>query len=174
MGGMGQPNINDFHKQLKFSEQASHEPFWQAIYEKAFPDMVNNMVCTGKNQGQFLGIDRVVQLKSGKTLYIDEKKRTGEWDDILLEYISNDQTGSLGWIEKDLLIDYLAYAFILSKRCYIYPWEILRRAWIYYKDDWLKHYKIPPAKNKHYSTLSVAIPIKKLNAAVKNAMVIQL
>lgn len=166
--------MNDFKEQLKYSENASHEPFWQAIYKKAFPDMVSNMVCDGNNQSQRLGIDRVIHLKSGKTLYVDEKKRTKEYRDVLLEYISNDKTGAPGWMEKDLLIDYLAYAFMPSRRCYLYPWQMLRRVWIHYKNAWIQEYKIPPAKNRYYNTLSVAIPTKVLNDAVKTAMIIQL
>jgi hypothetical protein len=166
--------MNNFEEQLKFSEQASHEPFWQAVYEKAFPDMVNNMVCTGKNTNQCLGIDRVIQLKSGKTLYVDEKKRTKVYSDILLEYISNDKTNAPGWMEKDLQIDYLAYAFMPTKRCYLYPWQMLRRAWINYKDCWIKNYGTQSAPNKYYNTLSVAVPIEELNVTVKRAMIIQL
>ena len=83
--------INDFHEDLAYSEEASEEEFWDAIYRKAFPDMISHMPCPCKGPGQKLGIDRVIQLISSKTLYIDEKKRRDVWDDVLLEYLSNDK-----------------------------------------------------------------------------------
>lgn len=175
MGVLGQSNkINNFHERLDFSVKASHEEFWEAVYRKAFPDMESHMQCLKKCQGQYLGIDRVIQLTSGKTLYIDEKKRETEYDDILLEYISNDRTNSPGWIEKELLIDYLAYAFMKSKRVYIFPWLILRRVWKNFGEEWKLKYTLSPAKNNGYNTISVAVPTKELLNCIKNAMIIQL
>lgn len=170
---MSTAKIHNFNERLAFSEKAGHEDFWQAVYRKAFPDMVFAKFCTGKCQGQYLGIDRVIQLETGKTLYIDEKKREKDYPDILLEYLSVDTTNAPGWIEKDLKIDYLAYAFMPSKRCYLFPWELLRRVWKHFKADWKKKYNIPPAKNYGYSTHSVAVPIPELLNVVKNAMIIQ-
>ncbi len=172
---MGQSGIavHDFEEQLEFSEAASDEPFWDAVYQKAFPDMVGQFACKGNNTGQRLGIDRVVQLASGKTLYIDEKKRRKVYDDILLEYISVDTTGALGWMEKDLSIDYLAYAFMPTGRVYLFPWEILRRAWRLYKADWMDKYRKVPAQNPGYRTWSVAVPIKVLRQAVSSASSVQ-
>ena len=167
-------NCHDFNERLNYSEQAGHEDFWNAIYEKAFPSMVFHKLCTGNCQGQFLGIDRVIQLSSGKTLYIDEKKREQEYGDILLEYISVDTTGAKGWIEKDLQIDYLAYAFMQSKRCYLLPWQLLKRVWRHYGQEWIKKYPKIEAQNKTYKTISVAIPIPILINTLKNAMIIQL
>ncbi len=173
---MGQPNldIHNFTEQLEYSEQASDELFWDAIYRKSFPNLVNHMIASGDIKSQRMGIDRVVFLSNGKTLYIDEKKRRKEWGDILLEYISVDKTNAPGWIEKDLSIDYLAYAFMASQRVYLYPWDMLRRAWNYYKPEWIDAYKRVEAKNNGYTTISVAVPIDVLQNAVSLATVIQL
>ena len=166
--------VNDFYERLEFSQKAGHEDFWQAIYKKAFPSMEFAKLCSDKCQGQFLGIDRVIYLKSGKTLFIDEKKREKDYPDILLEYISNNTTNSQGWIEKDLLIDYLAYAFMPSKRCYVLPWELLRRTWIKHKTRFIEKFPKIEAQNEKYKTISVAIPIETLLNCIKAAMVIQL
>jgi len=173
---MGQSGIavHDFDERLRYSEAASEEPFWDAVYHKAFPTLVNHMLCSGDTQSQRLGIDRLIVLSSGKVLAIDEKKRSRDYPDILLEYLSNDTTGAPGWIEKDLQIDYLAYAFMPSQRVYLYPWEMLKRAWRNFRDEWLDLYKIPPARNKGYRTHSVAVPISILHSAVNRAMIIQL
>lgn len=173
-GSRGEMKINYFKEDLVFSEEASEEWFWQEVYQQAFPDMINNIHCTGDNQGQRLGIDRLIYLQSGKVLFIDEKKRRKIYDDILLEYLSNDKTGALGWIEKDLLIDYLAYAFIPNKVCYLFPWHILRRTWIKLGDQWKNDYKKIESENLGYKTISLAIPIMILRKAVSTAAVIQL
>lgn len=165
--------IHDFHKQLDFSLLASHEPFWNAVYAKAFPTMVD-LKTVDDMAKQRIGIDRVIYLKNGKEILIDEKKRTEVWQDILLEYISVDTTGAPGWIEKDLAIDYIAYAFMPIQTVYLYPWDFLKRAWNHYKEEWLPKYQHVPAYNNGYVTYSLAVPIKVLQNAVTSASIIKL
>jgi len=119
-----------------------------------------------------MGIDRIIMLANGQSISIDEKKRGKVYGDILLEYISVDTTGAPGWIEKDLVIDYLAYAFIPSKRCYLFPWLLLRRAWRQFGEGWKEKYCKIIAQNNGYQTISVAVPIEILQAAVASACVI--
>ena len=166
--------MNKFRRDLEYSILASDASFWDRIYIKAFPNMVGNMVCSGLNKSQLAGIDRVIHLSSGRTIYIDEKKRRAEYDDILLEFISVDTTGAPGWIEKDLSIDYLAYAFMQSQRVYLFDWLMLRRAWIRYKQDWKKQYKTIVAVNQGYKTYSLAVPTNILMQSIKTASIIQL
>ena len=165
---------HDFKEQLAYSEEASGESFWDAVYRKAFPNMVNHMLASGDHDSQRRGIDRVVMLSNGRTLYIDEKKRKKDYPDILLEYISCDTTDAPGWMEKDLSIDYLAYAFMPSQRVYLLDWLMLRRAWERYSKEWKEKYDCVPAQNVGYKTWCVAIPIPVIMSAVKNATIIQL
>ena len=180
-GILGATKIRNFKDDLAFSELASEEPFWQAVYRKAFTDMVGNIQCKGKCQGQHLGIDRLIYLKSGKTLYIDEKKRRKVYPDFDLEYLSVDKTGAPGWIEKDLLIDYLAYAFMPLERCYLFPWHLLKRVWRNFGTQWKEKaqikrdgFSIIKSDNGDYNTYGVGVPIKILTAEIKNATIIQL
>ncbi len=166
--------IHDFKERLNYSEEASTESFWLAIYKKAFPNFVNFMPCPADSQSQRMGIDRVILLANGKVIRIDEKKREKNYSDILLEFESNSVSRAVGWMEKDLFIDYLAYAFMESKTVYLFPWDLLRRTWIHYRTSWLKEYRIVSAKNKNYITSSVAIPIGVLQNAIKTAAVIKL
>ena len=166
--------IHDFAERLKYSAAASDEPCWEAIYRKAFPDFVSMANCDSDTQLQRLGVDRVVCLGSGRILKIDEKKREKEYQDILLEYISVDTTGALGWMDKPLLIDYLAYAFMPTKRVYLLGWDLLRRAWLNYKSEWIRQYPRIEAKNATYTTISVAVPIAKILDSVRTAAIIQL
>lgn len=171
---MGESSVNNFREDLVFSQAASDEAFWNAIYIKAFPNLVNQMLTSGDTKAQRMGIDRVLHLSNGRTIYIDEKKRRREYNDILLEYVSVDRTGKPGWIEKDLSIDYLAYAFMQSQRVYLYPWLLLRRAWLQYGSGWISQYGTVTAKNRTYNTLSVPVPTSILKKAVSTASVIQL
>ena len=171
---MGQSGVNTFREDLAFSEAASDETFWDKVYKKAFPNLVNQMLTSGDTKAQRMGIDRVLHLSNGRTIYIDEKKRRREYNDILLEYVSVDRTGAPGWIEKDLSIDYLAYAFMQSRRVYLYPWLLLRRAWLQYGGSWKNQYGTITAKNSTYNTLSVPVPTAVLKKAVSTASIIQL
>ena len=168
-----QTGNNDFNSDLEFSLDASLENFWDEVYEKAFPDMIGSEICKDIHW-QKQGVDRVVYMGTGHSVHIDEKVRREVWPDILLEYLSNSRIGATGWINKPLSIDYLAYAFLPTKRVYLFPWPMLRRAWIEYKELWKGSYKKVRAQNHGYHTLSVAVPISELRIKVNNAMIIQL
>lgn len=172
---MGQPGvIHSFVNDNNYSFAASDEPFWDAVYRKAFPNMVSHIANPIDSPAQRMGIDRSILLTSGKTLYVDEKKRREVYDDVLLEYLSNDKTGAPGWIEKDLNIDYIAYAFMPTKQCLLLPWPILQRAWSAYGNHWKATYFNVPAKNPTYTTYSVAVPIKELRKAIGQATLVKL
>jgi len=166
--------VHDFNERLSWSQDASCEEFWDGIYHKAFPNLVGHLANPEDSASQRAGIDRVLFLTSGKTLYIDEKKREKVWQDILIEYISADSTSSPGWIEKDLPIDYLAYAFMPIKRCYLFDWRMLQRAWKEFKVDWKNQYRTVTARNERYNTLSLAVPITILRSAISRSAIIEL
>ena len=110
----------DFHADNGYSLASSSEAFWLAVYKKAFYNLLTQELCTDLDK-QRQGVDRVLYLANGNVLYVDEKKRAREYEDILLEYTSALERNTPGWIAKDLTIDYLAYGFMQSKRCYLFP-----------------------------------------------------
>lgn len=178
---------HDFEASLAWGESASEEQFWEAVYFRAFPGIVSLSRSGRDNVAQrVLGIDRYVHLSSGKTLAIDEKRRRKDWGDVLLEWMSDDVSGAPGWIEKDLQIDFLAYGFVESKRCLLFCWPMLRRAWLRFGDEWKQKaeqgadgFKVVVADNVgrsggRYRTHGVAVPTSELLAAVKNAAIIDL
>jgi len=157
--------IHDFAEDLGWSQAASHEPFWQAVYTKAFPDMIGNMLAEGDTEAQRLGIDRWVHLSTGKVLAIDEKKRSGDWPDVALEYHHEGKPGMLGWIEKPLQVDFIAYAYMPSKTCLLLPWLLLRRTWLAHRAEWkdmakreVGGFKLIKAPNREYTTHSIGVP----------------
>ena len=168
----------NFHDDMGWSLTGRHEPFWNAVYHKAFPNLVQTELCSDIPR-QKQGIDRLLYLSNGKTLTVDEKKRKKVYGDILLEVISNEAYGTPGWMEKDLSIDYLAYAFMPIQRCYLFPWPMLRRAWCQYGDKWRSEYgtrrsstDVEETGKIVYWTVNVPVPIEVLRRAVSTAAII--
>ena len=166
--------VHNFKDSYEKAENEKNDPFWLSVYEEAFPNMVSAMAARKYSDAQKAGIDRVILLSNTRSLYIDEKLRFKEYSDILLEYMSNDRHQTKGWMDKDLAIDYLAYAFVESKKCYLFDWQMLKRTWKYYRNIWIKEFGTVTAKNKGYNTLSVPVPTELLLSKVSKASIIQL
>lgn len=171
---MGQSK--QFIDNLAYSLAASDEPFWETAYRKMFSNF-RSMELIEDREEQRKGIDRRVFLENDMTLLIDEKKRPKTWGDVLLEYVSVDRPFKPGWIEKDNTIDFIAYAFMDTRKVYFFSWQSLRRAWLIHKAEWLElgkerrnGFRIVLANNPTYVTHSLAVPIRTLYAAVTAAM----
>ena len=157
---------NDFHRDLQFSHSAEDLPLWGVIYNKAFPGNHGFANMRDNGQTQYLGIDRTIILSSGKAIYVDEKIRRKDYGDILIEYISNDQKKTKGWAEKPLFCDYIAYAILPSKMCYLMPVPQLQKAWLENKQIWLSMYGKKEAENRYYKTINCPVPINVLFKAI--------
>lgn len=167
--------FHSFKERNAWSLAAKQEAFWEAIYQKAFPSLVKCEPVTDRAL-QLQGVDRLLTLSNGITLTIDEKARERFYsNDILIEYRHEGEYNAPGWIEKDLTIDYLAVGYVPSRRCYLFDWRMLRRAWIHYKDAWMPKYEHKSAKNDNgrYTTWSLIVPTAELQRAVTTASVIE-
>lgn len=169
--------VHDFKESLEISHGYESAPWWPIVYRKAFPSFLSMASVRDDGWAQRGGIDRIVVLKSGKTLSIDEKVRKEKWPDILLERWSDRKGRTPGWIQKSLACDYIAYAFIPTQECYLLPFQQLRSAWRKYGRDWIVKaeveedgFRIVPALNKGYITESVAVPIKTVMSALSDVM----
>jgi len=177
--------VHDFGESLAKSHAAEDLPFWKEVYRKSFPTMIGmyNHRQDGDHQRQ--GIDRSIVLENSKQILIDEKVRyknqtTGKiYDDILLEYWSNEGMRVPGWVCKPLLCDYIAYAIAPLGICYLLPVLQLQSAWSLYGQKWIAEFtsKIGGpirAKNKctggTYTTVSIAVPAKTLYPAIGAAL----
>jgi hypothetical protein len=170
---------HDFATSLALSKEHENASWWPEIYSRAFPGHLSSVSVRENGWAQRGGIDRVVTLKSGKTVTIDEKVRLKDHDDILLERWSDKAKRVPGWIQKDLACDFIAYAFVPSQRCYLFPALTLRRAWQLEGRRWCElaeeesgGFKIVHADNGHYVTESIAVPTELLLSAVRQAMVV--
>lgn len=176
--------VHDFHKSLALSHQHESAPWWDAVYQSAFPGFLSAVSVRNDGWAQRGGIDRVVTLKSGKIVTIDEKVRGKNYNDILLERWSDRSAGSAGWIQKDLACDFIAYAFVPDRRCYLLPFLLLRRAWQQNGRTWIQKaanrvegFSTVEAHNvgafgKSYTTETIAVPTATLLNALQTAQVI--
>ena len=165
--------IHDFKECLERSNNYSNEPWWEGVYKNAFPTMKEMVNIPDDGWAQRAGIDRILILNSGKTLYIDEKVRESSYNDILLEYWSSIESKIPGWIAKDLATDFIAYVFKPTKKCYMLPFQLLRLSWKKNHREWVKNHRIVEAKNKNYTTVSVCVPIEILLESIKKSILIE-
>lgn len=163
-------NVHDFGGSLGKSREDSAAPFWEEIYRKAFADFGAMLPHPADGWAQRGGVDRTIILKSGKTIRVDEKLREGVWDDFLLERWSDRDRQTPGWIQQDLLCDFIAYAFRPSRTCHLLPFIPLRAAWRKYGREWITAYPQIEAINVRHVTVSVAVPIPVVLSAMNEAM----
>ena len=163
---------HDFNTSLAKSHAAEGWAGWEIIYRRAFPDfaaMINHRL-DGWHQRQ--GVDRSVILSNSKQILIDEKVRgrnakTGKvYEDIALEFLSNEQRQTPGWVCKSLMADYIAYAILPLGKCYLLPVAQLQKAWSINGETWKRKYPIISAENTSWITLSVGVPVEILFPAM--------
>jgi hypothetical protein len=164
-------------KRLIESQNESRKPYWNKIYSDYFPSMVSSSFCDGDDsmKWQELGIDRIIFLKDGRRVYVDEKIRYKSYDqsDILLEESSSIEYGTPGWIEKDnQCSDYIFYHVIPTNKTYVLPTHSLRRAWVQHKEEWKEKYKKVLARNSRYTSLGWAVPVVSVFLAIAQSNVI--
>lgn len=168
-GGRG-VTVHSFAESLARSSAEADNPIWGEIYRKAFHNF-DSMTCVrADGWAQRGGIDRVLTLKSGKTLSVDEKVRAKDYGDVLLEYWSDERGRVPGWVAKDLACDFVAYAVLPARTCYLLPFQLLRRAWRANGADWVKRHRRILAENIGYTTVSVGVPVVELFAALNDSM----
>ena len=134
--------VHQFDKSLAFSHAAEDLPFWEEVYRCAFPTMVAMANHRQDGPHQRSGIDRSILLANSKQFLIDEKVRgrnriTGRvYEDIALEFLSDEERNQPGWVTKPLLADYIAYAIAPLGRCYLLPVPQLQQAWTENGERW--------------------------------------
>lgn len=169
--------LHSFADSLAASNSYSDAPWWLEVYRRAFPNLLTAVPIKPDGWAQRAGIDRVLQLACGRTYTVDEKVRTKDWPDFLLERWSDERRRVEGWIQKPLACDFLAYAFIPSSTCYLFPIAALQRAWRLHKREWVRQYGERRAENeqngRRWTTLSTPVPRQVLLSAVAEAMVLR-
>lgn len=103
------------------------------------------------------GVHRVLTLECGRTYAVDEKIRTVDWPDILLEQWSDEARRLPGWVQKPLACDFIAYAYAPSGTCFLLPVVPLQRAWRQHGPKWVELYGQRQARDPGYVWGSVPV-----------------
>lgn len=164
--------LHNFEQSLALSQSYSEAPWWLDMYRRAFPTLQSAVSVRNDGWAQRAGIDRVLTLACGRTVTIDEKVRTNDWPDILLEQWSDEARRVPGWVQKPLGCDLIAYAFAPSGRCYLLPVLLLQRAWRLNGREWILVYGQRRAQNVGYVSANVPVPIATLMQAMSDAMLV--
>ena len=192
---------HDFRERLDFSHRLADAPWWEPVYRRAFPDFVTMVDLRQDGWHQRAGRDRAIVLSTGRTLYVDEKGREKDWPDVAVEIWSQYPKGQRqaryprrpgaieGWSRKPLDCDFLAYAFVPSRRCHLFPFLGVRAAVVKHGAQWgqeaasnfessqrgqrphtgLRWIHSP---NRSYDTISLGVPLAQFLAAINDALTI--
>ena len=164
---------HNFGRSLAFSHEHADAPWWEIIYRTAFGKLLSCASVRQDGWAQRSGIDRIVITETGRQIKIDEKVRKEDWPDFLLERWSDEARRSPGWVQKPLDCEFVAYAFVPSATCYLFPTLTLQRAWQVYGRDWIGAYPEIRAYNEGWTTVSVAVPREVLLQALANATMVR-
>lgn len=178
--------IHDFAASLAWSQNWSEAPWWEPLYREAFPTMVGMRTIKRDGWAQRGAIDRLVDLRDGTRMKIDEKVREKHRDDILLETWSDKQRKTKGWAHpySDLTCDYIAYAFAPTCICYLLPYQTIRRVVKVQGDRWFElcyqrrdGFFLAETTSRHqgrtWKTEGMCIPTLVLLDAIRDALVIR-
>jgi hypothetical protein len=165
---------HNFDDSLALSQRYSEAGWWMDVYRRALPRLASAVSVRDDGWAQRGGIDRLLTLSCGRTYSVDEKVRTRDWPDILLEQWSDEGRRSPGWIQKPMACDFIAYAFAPSGTCYFLPVVPLQRAWRQHGRRWLEEYGTRRARNPGYVSVGVPVPRAVLLSAIAEAMVVSL
>jgi len=168
-------SVHDFNRQMEWSIESSSEKMFEDFYYKAFGSDLLEVEQVTDITLQRKGIDKVLHLKNGDTVYVDEKKRRKDYGDILLEVWSVKEKSVKGWVWSETKVtDYIIYAFMNSKRVFMLPFQLLKMAFNRCKNQWLAKYSIPPAhtirNGVKYTTENIAVPKEVLMSELKREM----
>jgi len=166
IGKFGAIKVNDFKVDLEWSLDSSEDELFNDFYYKAFPNIKEIEFCEDMER-QRKGFDKIIHFQNGNWFAIDEKKRRVDYGDILLEIWSVDKK-KRGWLYT-CQCDYIVYAIMPTKKIYLLPTLLLKKAWITNKDKWI-NYKPIIARNKTYVTESRSIKTDELLSAISNEM----
>jgi hypothetical protein len=158
-----------FRDSLALSESYG-DGWWLPIYRRAFPSLMSAVAVRNDGWAQRGGIDRLLTLACGRTYTVDEKIRTEDWPDVLLERWSDEAARSPGWVQKPLAADFIAYAHAPAATCVLLPVPALQRAWRQHGRQWIGLYGQRRARNASYTSVSVPVPRGVLMQAIVEAM----
>jgi hypothetical protein len=155
-----QPRVQPhFHDSLKLSNSVAQDARWEALYRAAWPGLLGAEYVTDVAL-QRLGYDRLLTLADASVIAVEEKYDAQAVENLFLEYWSNLEAETPGWIRKPLRCNYFCYVCPNIYTAYILPWPELQAAWVDQSEHWVKTYGAKYVRNPGYTTVGVAVPIE--------------
>ncbi len=174
--GQDDRRVFNFDVDLARSQRQACDPMWREVYAQAFPRF-QSMEYVIDIDGQRSGTDRLVTLAGGSVVRIEEKTDYTAYYNIFIEMWSDAERGVPGWIGRPLECDYIAYAFIERRQCYLLPYHALRRAYFLNARQWIKDYKIRDIPNvcngRRWTTKGIPVRIDRLRHDMNRALVVE-
>jgi len=120
------------------------EEGWQFFYRHQWPAAVEiKKMPLGATKEQYEGVDRIVRLRDGSTILVEDKNRfkneiTGlVYDDLLAEIFSNAEAGRVGWtVDPIKKTDWVGYAIWPLRKAYLIQAAPLREAVLKNEKAW--------------------------------------
>jgi len=165
-------HVHDFRTSLAESAAWADAGWWMDLYRRAFPTLISAVSVRDDGWAQRGGIDRVLTLASGRVYTVDEKVRSRDWPDVLLEQWSDEDRRKPGWVQKPLAVDFICYGYAPSRRAYLLPVAPLQRAWRMHGRGWIASYGQRRALNPGYVSTSIPVPIDVLMRGIVDAMLV--
>jgi hypothetical protein len=164
---MPEPRPHNFTRSKAWASCMAELPWLEGVYRRAFPNFESMSIVRSDGWAQRGGIDRKINLKSARSVFIEEKFRKEDYRDFFLERWSDKHRQKPGWIQQDLLCDFVAYVFVPSRRVFLLPYLELRRAWLKHGRRWIRTYRLKDAENDDgYTTEGVCVPIPVVQKAL--------
>ena len=171
---------HDFKKSLAHENEVAVMPFWEEGYREFFGKAhgkIDSIIRCENKKWQKLGVDRIIVLdRSGdvgqpckRHIYVEEKYRKKDYfyvgadgkksiPEIFLETWSDKDRKIPGWMAKPMLCDWLAYAFLPSRKLFLFPYAPLKAAFDGNRDEWKIRYSEKQAENNGYFTTGIPVP----------------
>jgi len=171
--------LNLFHVQMGDSYDEEMNNLMNNFYSAFFDDVksvdVHDSTAEDKESKmadksiQKQGIDKSINTKKGKKIYIEEKFRSFKfWElrekDILLEYISIDNKNIPGWVytsKCDYLIIVFQHLEFEKSELYVFPFEPIRK-WVRENNKAFMKFPDISAPNINWNTISKAVPLSTI------------
>jgi len=100
---------------------------------------------------------------------VEEKVRGQEFDDVLLETVSNDARETPGWAVKGSASRLLLYCFSKTRRGWVFPMQTVQRVTRANKGGWEQRFGLKLAQNPGYVSYNVPVPLVEFLRAVDKA-----
>ena len=113
------------------SEEDAQLPFWQKLYETFCGTTeieLEYFYIHEYPKMQAQGVDRRINFKDRKSLYMEEKFPEREYDRMFVEFYDDTHEDNLGWFHtiNQRLCDYLVYGYRDTMKFYIIPYDLFK------------------------------------------------